>query len=356
MVKIAIIDPSSYSIPYDYFYIEELKKEFQVDFYFSSCSSNYEYIRKLEGQKNVMLCEYPISPSAVSKLSGIINYFRMLKDIWLKRGGYYKIHFIWSIFFFFESVLFLFIREKLIFTFHNDVPHSYKKKRYFPYRLISKLTSKSVFVSQYTMQRFIDSYGEEGNERLIQHGVMPIDDLTSSQMHSQVQKVESVIVFWGRVEEYKGVDLFLNSKLGHSIEIYGKWSPKLKLLKGELSKNENILIEDNYLPMVELAALLSRDVVFILPYKDATQSGVLYTLLAYGKVFISSDVGENKEFLIKHGLDKLIFDRENIDSVIRAIDYAIKEYSEIRAKLLVIKNEYEWCNVMMDKKIMELYG
>jgi len=105
-----------------------------------------------------------------------------------------------------------------------------------------------------------------------------------------------------------------------------------------------------------LAALLSRDVVFILPYKDATQSGVLYTLLAYGKVFISSDVGENKEFLIKHGLDKLIFDRENIDSVIRAIDYAIKEYSEIRAKLLVIKNEYEWCNVMMDKKIMELYG
>ena len=278
----------------------------------------------------------------------------MLKDIFLNRVNYKKIHFIWSVFFIFEFFLFFSIKEKLIFTFHNDVPHSYKKKVYWPYKIIAKLASKVVFVSQYTMNNFIENYGPNTDCYLIQHGLMPIDTLDSVKQVNNIQ-IERKLLFWGRVEEYKGVDLFEGFTANYPVEIYGKWSPQLADLKGKLALKSDIFINDNYLELDELATMLSRDVVFILPYKDATQSGVLYTFLAYGKVFISSDVGENKNFLIKHGLSELIFDRNNPESIKRAIDYAFNEYSKIKLQFLEIKNEYKWESIMNDKTIDTLY-
>jgi glycosyltransferase involved in cell wall biosynthesis len=353
--KVAIIDPSSYSLPYDYFYINELKKTTHVDFYFSKCSSNYEYIEKLKLCTNVTLHEYYISPSCISKFYGLINYMRMLKDIFLKRNSYKKIHFIWSVLLFFESILFLLIKDKLIFTYHNDVPHSYKKKVFWPYKVIMKLTSKIVFVSDYTMRTFVNNYGAHPNYQLVQHGIMPIETLLVTMLDVNAQ-IEKVILFWGRIEEYKGVDIFDDFTLDWPVEIYGKWSPQLLPLKYKLSLKNSVLINDSYLPFDELASLLSREGVFILPYKDASQSGVLYTLLAYGKVFISSDVGENNDFLIEHGLEQLIFDRNDEASLVRALNYAFNEYQFIRDDLLKIRPLFQWNNVMGPEKINDLYN
>jgi glycosyltransferase involved in cell wall biosynthesis len=355
MHKIALVDPSSYSLPYNYFYIKELQEKVLVDFYFSRCSSNYEYIEKLKLCENVTLHEYSISPSCTNKISGLINYGKMLKDIFLKRKIYKKIHFIWSVFFLAESLLFVLIRKKLVFTFHNDVPHSYNKKVYLPYQIIMKLASKIVFVSNYTMSTFFSNYGEHPSFQLIQHGVMPIQTLPDMSLDTNIQ-IEKVILFWGRVEDYKGVDIFTNIKMDYPVEIYGKWSSKMVSLKNKLSTVKNIFINDHYLSLDELAMMLSRDVIFILPYKDASQSGVLYTLLAYGKVFISSNVGENNDFLIKHGLEKLIFDRRDEESMRKSIEYAFDEYNIIKSKLLKIKYEYDWGNIMDVKTIERLYA
>jgi glycosyltransferase involved in cell wall biosynthesis len=355
ITKIAVIDPSSYSLPYDYFYINELKKNVQVDFYFSKCTSNYDYIEKLRLCENVTLHEYSISPSSTSKIFGVINYFIMLKDIFLNRNSYKHIHFIWSVLFILEILFFLLIKDKLIFTFHNDVPHSYNKTVFWPYKCIQKLASKIVFVSNYTMRTFLNNYGTHPNYKLVQHGIMPIEIEVDTHIDVNVQ-VEKVVFFWGRIEEYKGVDIFDDFNLEWPIEIYGKWSSQLLSLKHKLSQKNNVHINDSYLPFDELASMLSRNGVFILPYKDASQSGVLYTLLAYGKVFISSNVGENNDFLIEHGLEQLIFERNDKDSLTRALDFAFNEYNEIRLKLLKVKVSFEWDNVLNNKKINELYS
>ena len=279
----------------------------------------------------------------------------MLKDIYFKRNSYKKIHFIWSVLIFVEVFLFIIIQNKLIFTFHNDVPHSYKKKTFWVYKVIMKLASTIVFVSNYTMKKFIKNYGTHLNTHLIQHGIMPIETLSPSLIRSSVE-VDKSILFWGRVEEYKGVDVFCDFTTDYPVEIYGKWSSQLTTLKKKLSLMKNVLINDSYLPFDELSTMLSRNVVFILPYKDATQSGVLYSYLAYGNVFISSNVGENNNFLIKHGLERLIFDREDQDSIISAIDYAFNRHNEIKIKLLQIREKFEWEVVMSNKIIGEVYG
>lgn len=352
MNKIAIIDPSSYSIPYDYFYINELSKYYIVDFYYSNTKYNYEYIKKLRDNHSVNLLEYNISPIVNSKLFGLINYFKMMKDIFFNQDKYLKIHFVWSIFALIEIPFFLLIKNKLIFTFHNDVPHSFDKKTYFPYQIINKIAKKTLFVSNFTKNKFIENYGQNNKYFLIKHGIMPIDSMEINETNSDNPKE---LIFWGRVEEYKGVDIFSKFLDNYNISIYGKWNVNLRNLKESLSLKENIYIVDDYLNFDELNDLLSKKVVFIMPYKDATQSGVLYTFLAYQKVFIASDVGENKDFLESNGLEKLVFNRKDEKSMEDAIKYAMEFYEDITKKMKNIKETYEWKNVMKEQRVRELY-
>ena len=78
--------------------------------------------------------------------------------------------------------------------------------------------------------------------------------------------------------------------------------------------------------------------------------------MSKNRVFISSDVGENNAFLIKHGLDQLIFNRNDPESFDKAIKYAFEEYNEIKSKLFEIKDEYQWSQTMNKRKIYELYN
>lgn len=353
MDRIAIIDPSSYSIPYDYFYINELSKYYKIDFYYSNTKYNYDYIEKLKKNNNINFLEYDISPAVNSRILGLVNYLKMMKDIFVNKDEYLKIHFMWSIFSFIEIPFFLLIKHKLIFTFHNDVPHSYNKKIYLPYKIINKIAKKIVFVSNFTKNKFIKNYGLCKKYFLIQHGIMPIDSIDKGKINTS--NISNELIFWGRVEEYKGIDIFNSLSDKYEISIYGKWNNNLKDLKDSLCKKENIHIVDDYLDLNELSNLLSKKAVFIMPYKNATQSGVLYTFLAYQKVFVSSDVGENKDFLERNGLEKLIFNRKNEKSIEDAIHYAIEFYEEIVKKMQEIKETYEWNNVMKETTVRKLY-
>ena len=205
----------------------------------------------------------------------------MMKDIFGRRGTYKKIHFIWSVLFLVEAPLFFLIKDKFIFTFHNDVPHNYIKKTFLPYKAIMKLASTIVFVSNYTKNRFTENYGVHKDSQLIQHGIMPVETLATDDLSNEFEK-EKRILFWGRVEAYKGVDIFSSFNFKWPVEIYGRWSKDLMPLKNKLSKHKAIYMYNALLSFDVLSIMLSQDAVFILPYKDATQSGVLYTLLAYG--------------------------------------------------------------------------
>lgn len=357
--KIAIIDPSSYTLPYDYFYLNEISKYYKVDFYYSNTKYNYEYIEKLKNNKNIKLNEYNISSSITSsRFVSLSNYFKMLIKIYYKRNNYKKIHFMWNLFLPIEYLFFKFYGDKFIFTFHNNVPHSFDKKVYKPYKIINNLANKKIFVSDFTKEEFLSNYENIGDYFVLNHGIMPINDeyqRESSEFLNDENLASNVIYFWGRIEEYKGVDIFVDNLKEFVIKIYGKWNKDLWNLKSELSTKNNIEIIDDYLSNEELEKLLTENNIFILPYKDATQSGVLYTLLAYEKVFISNDVGENSKFLKSNDLEELVFNRTDEQSILNAFNYANKNYYKIKQALKEIKNKYEWSNTISEINIKEIY-
>jgi hypothetical protein len=359
MKSIAIIDASSRGLPYDYYYIKELCRYFKVDFYCSKTNFNYEYVKLLKKEKNVNVFEYDIS--GFPKILAVKSYLKCLMSLLKRREKYYKIHFFWSILFPLEIPFFIFFKNKLIFTFHNDKPHEINKKTYLPYKLIYYLSRKVIFVSKFTKERFIKNYNIKNEDKLIvvNHGVLPLFPNHSIKIAKCLEK-EKTIVFWGLVKDYKGVDIFL--KLieepffkDFNIEIFGKWDKYLKNLKKELSKYKRLKIMDKFLSLKDLESLLKRNVIFILPYKDSTQSGVLYTFLNYENVFVSSNVGENSQFLKNFELEELIFDRNDINSLVRAVSFAYENYFFIREKLKNIKKNYEWKNIINKEIIKNMY-
>jgi hypothetical protein len=354
MKKIAIIDPSSYTLPYDYFYLIEVSKYYKIDFYYSKTKYNYEYIDKLRSNNNIRLIEYNISSSVIHKSIGLLNYIKMLTKILIRKNSYSKIHFMWNIYMPVEQIFFKLFGDKFIFTYHNNVPHSFKEKVFKPYQKINTHAVRKVFVSEFTKNEFIKSYENIGEYYLLNHGLMPISEFNETNNIAKGE-IDDSIYFWGRVEEYKGIDVFKNFLKDYQVKIYGKWNINLLSLKDELSNKENIEIIDSYLPNDDLKDLLERNNIFILPYKDATQSGVLYTLLAYKKVFICSDVGENSKFLNDNGLDELIFDRADEKSIVDAFEFAKRNYKTVKEKLSIIKDQYKWEYIMTEDKIKELY-
>jgi glycosyltransferase involved in cell wall biosynthesis len=354
-MKIALIDPSSRSLPYDYFFLNEISETLKIDFYCSFTAFNEEYLKEIEKNENISVLPYNISKK--NRVQGALNYFLLLFKILLNKGKYEKIHFMWSILPALEYPFFLLFTKKFLFTFHNDVPHNYGKDTFWFYSFIFKISKTVIFVSQKVKNDFIINYKVKDKNKclLIKHGIMSVEPKDSLDK-IEYEGLEKKIIFWGNIKKYKGIDTFLHiAKSDYfkdfQISIYGKWDKELLPIKEEL-KNSQVNIFDYFLNTTELKALLHSNAIFILPYDKATQSGVLYTLLYYRRLFISTPTGDNGEFLKSAGLSSLMFDNRNISEIISTVEYCFNNEKEIVAKLDLQRNEYKWSNLFKEKEFI----
>ncbi|UFS62403.1 glycosyltransferase [Sulfurimonas sp. HSL-3221] len=356
-MKIAIIDTGSFSLPYDYYYIDALLAQgYRVTFYCSRTAYNDLYLDLLAERDNITLKIFSVSGSRTGRLQGGYNYLRMLVSLLLSAHRYDYIHFFWSVLPAVELPLFALLRRKLVFTFHNDVPHACPSATYFPYKLIYNTARRALFVSPSTMQRFLKHYGvDAAKAHCLNHGLLP---LLPDDPVPEPAPLERSIIFWGNVKAYKGVDTLVTMcESGQfddfGFEVYGKWDSKLAPLKEKLI-GCGAKVEDRFLTLTELQQLMRRNAVFILPYRSATQSGVAYTFLYYNRIFISSDQGDNAAILRDAGLEMLVFDAKRLPQIRSAADFCVEHSADIAKKLLLRRNVFEWGNIL--KRAKELYA
>lgn len=329
MNKIAIVDGASYSLPYDVFNILDYHRSDMVEFYCSKTKYNEHYLKYLSKFDNVEIKQYAISNN--NKFLGLIQYFLMFIDLFRRAACYKYINFQWSIFIPFEFLFFLFFRDKVVFTFHNETPHNSKRKFSFKNKIISMVCSKIIFVSEVTKDKFISIYGQGVKAKAIvnHHPKIPLLDNDGNVLYCDSDKISKEyrnrLVFWGNVKEYKGLDslLYLDEYLLQKTKpvVLGKWDKSLSVLKAQL-ESIGVEIIDKYVDMDELVNYFNNDNLFILPYKKATQSGVLYTLKYYNCNVIASDSGDNARYLRLHG------DESNI--------FGVKDYKHMN--LIIAKN------------------
>ncbi|CAN5837071.1 hypothetical protein BH23THE1_BH23THE1_31390 [soil metagenome] len=108
------------------------------------------------------------------------------------------------------------------------------------------------------------------------------------------------LLFFGNIKPYKGLDLFLKSlelvekQVDHdriNVLIAGKGNldPYQTLLKG--NKLKYVKIRNDNIPEEEIPAIFSKALVVVLPYHEASQSGIIPLAYTFSKPVIVSDVG-----------------------------------------------------------------
>jgi glycosyltransferase involved in cell wall biosynthesis len=185
------------------------------------------------------------------------------------------------------------------------------------------------------------------------HGLLPLAPRDAAQPVRLCAQPQA-LVFWGTVKGYKGVELFAElarsadwRAQGLPLEIHGRWDRELHPLRDELAAL-GVRIEDRYHDAAAMRALMARELLFVLPYRDASQSGALYTLLHQGCTFACSDAGDLGSFLRRFKLQGLLLPERSPAAVIQALQHLRQHAAAVAQALQTAQHSSNWDTALAD--------
>jgi glycosyltransferase involved in cell wall biosynthesis len=170
------------------------------------------------------------------------------------------------------------------------------------------------------------------------------------------------ILFFGRIVEYKGLKVLLEA-----MKLVVKNNPGMKLViagDGDMSsyKNdvellkENLEIHNNWIPNDSVKYYFKDTDLTIVPYIEATQSGIIPLSYVFSKPVIASKAGALPE-QVKDGETGLLTDPDNPSALANAIQRLMSS-PELLSKMGKKCNEYYTTELAWDssaKKIISLF-
>lgn len=119
---------------------------------------------------------------------------------------------------------------------------------------------------------------------------------------------DKVLLFFGFIRHYKGVDLLLRAMAEEGVkksglkliiagEFYEEESSYFNLVN-ELGIKDNIIFLNEFIPDEKVALLMSAADVLVQPYRNATQSGVTPLAMHFDLPMIVTDAGGLKEMVV----------------------------------------------------------
>lgn len=158
-------------------------------------------------------------------------------------------------------------------------------------------------------------------------------------------------LFFGRIEKYKGI--------GVLIDAYKKIDTDTVSLtiagNGDFSEYEkvaesckNISIINRYIQESEIEDLfLNSNTVLVVPYLDATQSGVIPIAVDYGIPIIASETGGLREQLDEGNIGSFVKagDVEGLAYTMESFIEDPEKYLEQKKKVLEYREQLDWKNI-----------
>jgi glycosyltransferase involved in cell wall biosynthesis len=148
---------------------------------------------------------------------------------------------------------------------------------------------------------------------VLPHPAMPrYADLARAQGLERREGGPFRVLLFGRVFAYKGLDLLMQAeaRIGATLPdlemvIAGRGDDPRALLH-LAGMPERYDIRDRYIPDPEVAQLFLDADLVILPYREASQSGVLPVAATFGRPVVVTDVGELGATVAPHGMGLVV--------------------------------------------------
>lgn len=137
------------------------------------------------------------------------------------------------------------------------------------------------------------------------------------------------LLFFGLVRDYKGLDLLLKTMplIGDDIhlvvagEVYGEFQ-KYQEVIDDNQLNDRVHLHLKYIPDSEVKYYFSIAEAVVLPYKSATQSGIIAVAKHFHVPVVTTDVGGLREFIKQPG-DGCVVQNNSPEEIAQGIEKAI---------------------------------
>lgn len=295
---------------------------------------------------------YYISPS--SKLLSLMHKIfpvSLLVQIQKLRQTY-SIDTVWfpTIDLHFAFILPFLLRCKILYTVHDAIPHErgmmnlrfYLTAKFAAYRKSVLINGAGILVSNSKDQvRFLQK--RYPSKRVAYHLFPSLanDTLKTGRQCPELEGVNDYILFFGRIEKYKGVDLLYRCFLQHP-DLQNK---RLVIAGGgsiyferDVAKEQMVVFVNRRIEDSELYELFHHSAFVVYPYISATQSGIISYPYRWGKLVILSDIPYFREVAID-GETALFFRNNNIESLYRVLLRA--ETADFSSIVLQAKKYYK---------------
>ena len=247
--------------------------------------------------------------------------------------------------------------KKFVTLCHDPIMHSGENKiKQLAYKRHIKNSDDIVVLTRAFIPVVCKNYGfPENRVHYMPHGLMKLYKEKQDKSKMCIYKPRNInFVFFGRIEKYKGIGVLMEAfsilnkrRENITLTIAGKGCiEEFGLTAGE--KN-SVKVVNDYIPDEEVGCYFDGpNVVAVLPYLDATQSGVIPIAIEYGTPIIASDTGGLKEQMLdgKFG----IYARPgNARDLASKMEYLVDNPDEFKKQKDIMKQamkQLEWKEVV----------
>lgn len=236
---------------------------------------------------------------------------------------------------------------RTFFTMHDVIPHGNKKS--FAWRInnyVAKKADDIIILSDCFREKIISEYKKTTDR------VLTLQIGQQNYYFSDSQKTTKdenfYIIFYGRILDYKGLDILL--------EAFHLLEPKYKNIKlviagsGDLSKyntllssidESNVILMNRWIKDEEVPEIFNHEKsITVLPYKNATQSGVIpIAMMAKSLVICSNCAGLAEQVADKH--TGFIIEPNNSTLLASKLSECLSHWAEM---IKVIENAHHYIN------------
>lgn len=297
---------------------------------------NIEDWKKLSLKKLVTIKTYN---SGKSFVTGVIRFFVKDKKKIIKefKGVYIDCIYIpmlqpWA-----ELINRIFPKAKLIVTQHDPIPHSGSKGvMNYLYTRVTKSADEVIILSEVFKKATSERYKINiDHVHVIPHGIF---DYYSQYNPEKIERNSKFnFLFFGRITKYKGLHLLSEAYNKLHAEypdtsLYVVGSGDFTDYKDEFLEENNITVVNRFIADSELVAYFrGNNIITVLPYIDATQSGIIPIAMKEKTLLVVSDQGGLAE-QTQNG-KYAILAKPNADDVYEKMKLAMNNYEDYQPML-----------------------
>jgi len=313
---------------------------------------------------------------AMVKLINLFKYYAGLL-LFLARHRHSVVHFT-GIFrnelILFEGIVlnlsFKLLSARYIYTAHNILPHSRGKSRFFywMYRFIYKVPDRIVVHTLSGKQKLMEQFHvPERKIVFISIGLneeMRSTPLTGLDARKNLgfQAVGNLILFFGKIEAYKGLDLLIEAfgklSLPDAKLVIAGWCPDRSYRQTIMSaivaspKKQDIILREAVIPNDEVEVYFKACDLIVMPYRNIYQSGIIFLSFRFGIPVLATNVGSLYEYIED---DMGLITRSNdVAGILDGLERFFASQTRFNRKNIIRKaQKYQWPSLC--KTLLPLY-